>query len=266
MRARHFAAACLMAALTGIGTSAAQAASFDCKAARTGVERSICSQPALGDLDSQLDTTYRQTVARAADPAAVSRSQRAWLAERNRCGDAACIEQAYRDRLGALAAVKSAEWRRYSSAALGIAFDYPSNRKPVTPCPGTGEKRCVALVGRGMDNSDYFVELNVVNGALEAVAQRDALFKQDDNGKWVTSAGPGTPADVERFAGRGWQGMRATQTCGVSDPESGFHAAGGECLWAVLSNGTQAVVADTQGIVGNDDDTARMLGSLQFLH
>ncbi|MEK6422543.1 MAG: lysozyme inhibitor LprI family protein [Burkholderia gladioli] len=266
MRARHFAAAFLMAAVAGIGAQAARAASFDCKAARTGVERSICRQPVLDDLDSQLDTAYRQTLAHAADPAAVSRSQRAWLAERNRCGDAGCIELAYRGRLGALAAVEWAKWRRYSNPALGIAFDYPSNRKPVTPCPGTGQKHCVALVGQGMVNSDYFVELNVVSGTLEDVAQREALFKQGDDGKWVTSAGPGLPADVKRFAGRGWQGMRATQTCGLSDPETGFHAGAGECLWAVLSNGTQAVVADTQGIVGNDDDTARVLGSLQFLH
>ena len=58
--------------------------------------------------------------------------------------------------------------------------------------------------------------------------------------------GRGTPQAVERFSGAGWRGMRATITCGISDPETGFHAAGGECYWAVLSNGKRAAVANTR--------------------
>ena len=54
-------------------------------------------------------------------------------------------------------------------------------------------------------------------------------------------------------------------TCGISDAETGFHAAGGECLWAVIGDGERAVVASTQGILGLDDDTMRTLTSIRFL-
>ncbi|MBY4723388.1 MULTISPECIES: hypothetical protein [Burkholderia] len=57
--------------------------------------------------------------------------------------------------------------------------------------------------------------------------------------------------------------MRATIT-GISDPETGFHAAGGDCYWAVLSNGKRAVVANTQGIVGTDDATMHSVSSFRF--
>lgn len=245
--------------------ASAHGASFNCQAAHSPVEHRICDDAALSQLDTQLNDAYHAALAQAADAGTLAREQRAWLATRNRCADAACLDQAYHARLAALQAVKPAEWRRYSNPALGIAFDYPSNRRPVTPCPGTGGKRCVALVGAGMANSDYLVEFNVVDGALEAVAQQEAGFVRNDAGKLMTSFGRGDPVEVERFAGTGWQGMRATVACGVSDPDTGFHAVAGQCFWAVVGDGRHAVVADTQGIVGNDDATARSLASLTFL-
>jgi len=44
-----------------------------------------------------------------------------------------------------------------------------------------------------------------------------------------------------------------------------FHAAGGECLWALVSDGKRYVVADTQEVVGNDKDTEKSLLSLKLL-
>lgn len=58
--------------------------------------------------------------------------------------------------------------------------------------------------------------------------------------------------------------MCATVDCGVSD-SLGFHAAAGEYLWAVLSEGERAVVIDTQGIVGNDEAPMRSIQSIQLL-
>ncbi|WP_425503337.1 hypothetical protein [Phytobacter palmae] len=59
--------------------------------------------------------------------------------------------------------------------------------------------------------------------------------------------------------------MKAVQTCGISDKETGFHAAGGECFWAVISNWHASVVADTQGIIGNDPETFHIIETLEFL-
>jgi uncharacterized protein YjbI with pentapeptide repeats/uncharacterized protein YecT (DUF1311 family) len=76
-------------------------ASFDCAAARTRVERMICGPDdyMLRQLDRELAAVYRRAVA--ADPS-VAASQRAWLAERDRCADSLCLERAYAAREGAL--------------------------------------------------------------------------------------------------------------------------------------------------------------------
>lgn len=73
-----------------------------------------------------------------------------------------------------------------------------------------------------MGISDYVIAFSVVNGALEKVAEDEAGFERHD-GRWLTSAGPGVPVDVETFHGSGWKGMRATLACGIFDPESGPH-------------------------------------------
>jgi uncharacterized protein YjbI with pentapeptide repeats/uncharacterized protein YecT (DUF1311 family) len=79
----------------------ADRASFDCAAAGTRVERMICAEGAysLRQLDRELAAVYRRAVA--ADPS-VAASQRAWLAERDRCADSICLERAYAARAGAL--------------------------------------------------------------------------------------------------------------------------------------------------------------------
>ena len=70
-----------------VGSATAQAASFDCEAASTAIEHTICQQDALGALDSQLADRYKQ----ARDGADSSRAdellaeQRQWLKQRNAC-------------------------------------------------------------------------------------------------------------------------------------------------------------------------------------
>lgn len=72
------------------------------------------------------------------------------------------------------------------------------------------------------------------------------------------------PTEASEFGFNGWQGIKADVICGVSDEETGFHAAGGSCLWAVLSNGKRSVVVDTQGLIGNDARTFHILETLKF--
>ncbi|HGL6717929.1 lysozyme inhibitor LprI family protein [Burkholderia contaminans] len=251
--------------LAAIGLSlSAHADSIDCSRAKTRTERLICSDKALVSADSALASAYYGAIDMAADQQAVVRSQRAWLAQRDACADAACIATAYRDRQAALKQVKHAGWETYRDPALGISFEYLGNRQIKKPCPEIGGERCVAVVGRNMTNSSYFIAFEIVDGALEPVAEKKAGFERQDDGKWMSTYGRGTPQEVERFSGAGWRGMRATITCGISDPETGFHAAGGECYWAVLSNGKRAAVANTQGIVGTDDATLHSVTTFRF--
>jgi len=81
-------------------------ASFDCAKASTAIEKMICSDAELSDLDGRLAQGYRSALERAASPDAAKAAQRAWLtAERNRCADVACLKAAYRRRIEALGKV-----------------------------------------------------------------------------------------------------------------------------------------------------------------
>jgi hypothetical protein len=56
----------------------------------------------------------------------------------------------------------------------------------------------------------------------------------------------------------GWEGIYAVADCGITDKETGFHAAGGDYLTAIISNGPRSVVIETNGIL----DTQLVLNTL----
>ena len=88
------------------GTSApVQAQSFDCAKASTSVERMICDDPRLGELDSEVAEAY-QIALRDSPWASANRriraDQKAWVARRDRCASARCVRKMYQMRLGQL--------------------------------------------------------------------------------------------------------------------------------------------------------------------
>ncbi|UOS98243.1 lysozyme inhibitor LprI family protein [Xanthomonas arboricola] len=92
-----------------LGAGGAWAASFDCKQARTAVEKRLCAVPALGNLDDQLDESYRallESTPRTA-VAGVRDQQRAWLRQRNACAQDAkpdgCLQHTLTARADVLA-------------------------------------------------------------------------------------------------------------------------------------------------------------------
>jgi uncharacterized protein len=92
-----------------LGAGGAWAASFDCKQAATAVEKRLCAVPALGNLDDQLDESYRallDTTPRSA-VAGVRDQQRAWLRQRNACAQDAkpddCLQRTLTARADVLA-------------------------------------------------------------------------------------------------------------------------------------------------------------------
>ncbi len=82
-------AAASLAALCAAPHGAQAAASFDCRRAATVVEKEICGITAFQDLDRDIATTYTAALAAlsAADADALRAEQRAWLKERDDCGD-----------------------------------------------------------------------------------------------------------------------------------------------------------------------------------
>ena len=80
--------------------------SFNCRGARTSVERAICANPVLAAKDRQMATLYERAGGSRRGP--VDRSQWRWLAARNSCSRAGapalkgCIDQVYSARIAEL--------------------------------------------------------------------------------------------------------------------------------------------------------------------
>lgn len=78
---------------------------FNCRVARGRVERMICGDASLAAQDRRMSSAFYAALA-GGDPeqrAALRGSRDRWLAFRNRCPTAACVSQAYADRVSEIA-------------------------------------------------------------------------------------------------------------------------------------------------------------------
>ena len=82
----------------------AGAASFACEKAQSRIEKAICADAELSQLDEYLARYYGGARAGlGAGAACLATDQRSWLGKtRNACADAACLKKAYLERLGEL--------------------------------------------------------------------------------------------------------------------------------------------------------------------
>ena len=81
------------------------AAGFDCSKAASDVEKTICKDQSLSDLDGQLMGAYQKASAAVApsNKDALVKEQRNWIKYvRNACGDAACLREVYTSRIALL--------------------------------------------------------------------------------------------------------------------------------------------------------------------
>lgn len=76
--------------------------SFDCTGATTTIERTLCADATLGELDRVLDEKYERLKSAGAGGDVLLSTQRLWLAQRNACADRDCLAEAYRNRIHAL--------------------------------------------------------------------------------------------------------------------------------------------------------------------
>jgi uncharacterized protein YecT (DUF1311 family) len=79
------------------------AASFDCAKASTFIEKAICSDTQLSELDDSLLQSYKKAMANTFDAESLKAQQKAWLMNvRNKCQDSTCLIHTYNERLAAL--------------------------------------------------------------------------------------------------------------------------------------------------------------------
>jgi hypothetical protein len=83
----------------------AYAASFDCQKAASAIEKLICANPKLSQLDSDLLDSYRK--ARVVNPSIVE-EQRSWIKGNMACTDADCLEKRYIARISQLNSMSAA--------------------------------------------------------------------------------------------------------------------------------------------------------------
>ncbi len=93
----------LAAGILWLYAGATFAASFDCSKAATRDEKLICGNQTLSMLDDELGHVVSRRMREVSDPAELRYAQVEWLTKRKACADAACIEAAYKRRLGELA-------------------------------------------------------------------------------------------------------------------------------------------------------------------
>jgi len=149
-------------------------------------------------------------------------------------------------------------------AGLRIAFDHGAGMG-LRPCDGDAPD-CVVLFDPAAEpHLRELVTVQVFNGPLEAVAASQAGFERNAEGRLMTTYGRFEPVAVERFEVNGKPGMRAVITCGISDPETGFHAGAGECLWAVVSEGARSVVISSSGFPNGLEAAGPVVSSMRFL-
>jgi uncharacterized protein len=77
------------------------AASFDCKKATTDVEKMICTEARLSQLDDEMAVLYKVTLKSAAslgERDGILSDQRAWLKQRDKCQISSCISLEYSRR------------------------------------------------------------------------------------------------------------------------------------------------------------------------
>ena len=251
----------ILVAIILVAPSITVGASFNCSKAGTSTEKTICANKALSSLDEQLAKAYESVILLSDQPDIIKSHQQEWLRNiRDKCEDENCLKSAYERRLAQLAAEKQPDWKTFRDDNLGIEFSFPGNRKVKVGCRGSNN--CIALIGKHMLNSEYLIAFEVFDGDLEKIATEKTVFEKKNKSVWIArgrfSEQPAVP-----FAGLGWQGLKSTVDCGISD-KMGFHAGAGECLWVVISNDRRSVVADTQGIIGNDEASLRSIQSIRF--
>jgi len=88
--------------LAAAAAGSAHAASFDCRLARTQVEKMICADAAISTLDERMQVLYAQARQAAADKHAELDVQRDWLKLRNICTNPACLRVTYELRIAEL--------------------------------------------------------------------------------------------------------------------------------------------------------------------
>ncbi|MBF0273384.1 MAG: DUF1311 domain-containing protein [Magnetococcales bacterium] len=93
---------------------------FDCRKAASTVEKTICTDVNLAQMDGELSTIYKHALQRTKQDENLKTQQLNWLRQvRNACADAPCLSKAYQGRINALRQMDT-------TAGSGIVSPFPA--------------------------------------------------------------------------------------------------------------------------------------------
>jgi uncharacterized protein YecT (DUF1311 family) len=124
---------CLLCFCALLWSVAARPASFDCDKANTQIEKIICGDSALSELDDRLATAYKQLLQVSTQHQALKARQQGWLRERNACPTRDCVEDTYLRRIEEI------------SSQLTVGEDAKAHR-PYRLVPGKEEPVCAVML------------------------------------------------------------------------------------------------------------------------
>jgi uncharacterized protein len=161
----------------------ARAASFDCAKASTAVEKLICSEAKLSDLDGRVAQAYRRALATPAVAQRVKLDQRRWLADRNKCTDVACLTGAYQKRLADLEAAPSTAASRKPTG--------PQREPSFTTAPFISPRIINDLSTWISDQGEQVVAINLTDSQGSNRYFGDVETRRDGAGTYVGYRTPG---------------------------------------------------------------------------
>ena len=152
---------------------------------------------------------------------------------------------------------------RYANPTLGIEFIYPKNL--VVYQQGNdlflGESSSRPKEWRFLDRDlvsklmsgkrtvepeSYVLHIRVRKGSFDEINMNEKAFSPQ-NGVMMGDLGRFGLMKAKPIVASGWKGYETQVICSVFDPKTGPHAAGGDCYWAIGSNGEEGFVVDTLG-------------------
>jgi hypothetical protein len=99
---------------------------------------------------------------------------------------------------------------------------------------------------RAVEPESYVIHIRVQKGSFDEINKKEKVLS-DQNGIMMGDLGRFGLMKAMPIAARGWKGYETKVFCSVFDPKTGPHAAGGDCYWAIGSNGVESFVVDTLG-------------------
>lgn len=136
-------------------TTSYQKTSFDCSKASATVEKMICEDAGLAELDRKMADEYQKVLKATSDKSSLEASQRDWIASRNECAQnkdvRGCVVDSYQKRMVELFIVDPSH-----QPALAVSYRCPTQTKNFTMQFYNNEKPAAALLTLGSDKAVVF--------------------------------------------------------------------------------------------------------------